>query len=680
MARRIEFIVDVDSDGAVRALRQVEEGAEEAGEGMQELGQEGQQAGQKASASMRGLGGALGAVVKVGAAAAAAVAAVGAAVVQMAASNDEIAKMAAVLGTTAEELQIVTGALGLGGVSAGQAAGAIRGLNRRLGEAATRGGPAAEALERLGLSAQELERLPLVERFAILADRLGDVESQSLRTLTAQNLLGGSGVQLLSAFQNGGEAIRQAAGAIERAGIVSNEAAAESEALTDQVTLFKASLGRLMADALEPLVGPMTTFIEQINDSIHAYRRLRGLIPQVVTEQTRQVDEIERLSQELAEADSHVAGLHIAVQQLASDPSLVETLEEMQAGLAEATARQEQLRAELQAARGEFREVAEVTEEATEVAQEMATATTEEAEAVEELNEALKEASKLKIELGDKTEELTQKSAEAAAAIVAEADALREAADKEQEAEQVRQGQRVQLARDTAQAVIDVTLGALSEIRAAEAQALADRLREEEAAGNRVQEIQQKLSDATSERSRERLRAELATARQSEEIAREQALAAFRRGKALAIAQATISTAQAVAGALSSPPFPPVTIPAAIAAGALGAIQIGAIASEPAPSFHSGGLLRDEMMIRARAGEAVLSPSGVRSVGGADGVRAINQGQGGGPTTLIVEQKIRTQVLDSQAYDLGRSGRGALQNQIRRGRPRPGAHRPAGMG
>ncbi len=27
MARRIEFIVDVDSDGAVRALRQVEEGA-----------------------------------------------------------------------------------------------------------------------------------------------------------------------------------------------------------------------------------------------------------------------------------------------------------------------------------------------------------------------------------------------------------------------------------------------------------------------------------------------------------------------------------------------------------------------------------------------------------------------------------------------------------------------------
>lgn len=678
MARRIEFIVDVDSDGAVRALRQVEEGAEEAGEGMQELGQEGQQAGQKASVSMRGLGDALGAVVKVGAAAAAAVAAVGAAVVQMAASNDEIAKMAAVLGTTAEELQIVTGALGLGGVSAGQAAGAIRGLNRRLGEAATRGGPAAEALERLGLSAQELERLPLVERFALLADRLGDVESQSLRTLTAQNLLGGSGVQLLAAFQNGGEAIRQAAGAIERAGIVSNETAAESEALTDQVTLLSASFSSFTRDFLEPLIPIVQAVAAELTELIQVARRYTSAADEM-SQRGLNAERVDVYSQALRRAEEELHALMAAAaeaqsrQDFAGMERLAQQMEEAQEKIVTFRELQDQ-------ARGSFREYAQEAREATEAVEEETEATTQEVAAVEELNEALKEASKLKIEVGDKTEELTQKSAEAAAAIVAEADALREAADKEQEAEQVRQDQRVQLARDTARNVVDVTLSALNEIRAAEAQALADRLREEEAAGDRVQEIQQKLSDATSERSRERLRAELATARQSEEIAREQALAAFRRGKALAIAQATISTAQAVAGALSSPPFPPVTIPAAIAAGALGAIQIGAIASEPAPSFHSGGLLRDEMMIRARAGEAVLSPSGVQSVGGADGVRAINQGQGGGPTTLIVEQKIRTQVLDSQAYDLGRSGRGALQNQIRRGRPKPGAHRPAGMG
>ena len=676
MARRIEFEVVVDSDGAVAALKQIGDTAEEAGDDLQEMGEEGQQSARKASVSMAGLKGALGAVGTAAAAAAAAVAAVGAAVVHMAASNDEIAKMAATLGTTAEELQIVVGALGMGGVGADQAAQAIRDLNLRLGEAALRGGAAGEALDRLGLSAQELERLPLAERFALIADRLQGIESQSLRARTAADLMGEAGVRLLSAFQDGGEGIRAAAGAIERAGIVSNEAAAESEALTDQVTLLKASLGRLMADALEPLVGPMTTFIEQINDSIHAYRRLQGLIPQVVTEQTRQVDEIERLSRELAEADSHVAGLHIAVQQLAGDPSLVETLEEMQAGLAEATARQARLRDELQAARGEFREVAEVTEEATEAAQEMADATTEETAAAADLNEALKETIKLKIDLTEKTEDLIQKSEEEAAAIVAAADAQREAADKRDQT----LAEMVTRQREAYQEILGAALSVVDRISQAERDAMAERIEEERTASDRVQRIREQLAQATTERTRERLRAELEAGLESERAAQRAALEAFQRSKSLAFAQATISTAAAVAAALAQPPGPPVTIPAAIAAGALGAAQIAAIASEPAPAFHAGGLLRDEMMIRAREGEAVLSPSAVRAVGGEEGVRALNQGQGAAPTTIVVQQKIRTRVLDFQAYDLGRSGRGSLQSQILRGQPRPGSHRPTGMG
>jgi len=676
MARRIEFEVVVDSDGAVAALKQIGDTAEEAGDDLQEMGEEGQQSARKASVSMAGLRGALGAVGTAAAAAAAAVAAVGAAVVQMAASNDQIAKMAAVLGTTAEELQVVTGALGLGGVSAGQAEQAIRDLNRRLGEAATRGGPAAEALERLGLSAQELERLPLVERFALIADRLGDVETQSLRTLTAQDLLGRSGVQLLAAFEGGGEGIRAAAGAIERAGIVSNEAAAESEALTDQVTLLKASLGRLMADALEPLVGPMTTFIEQINDSIHAYRRLQGLIPQVVTEQGRQVAAIEELSQELAEAESHLRGYSEAQRVLSSTPGLEEEAERNQEALIGMAERVADLTRRLHEARGEFREMADATEEATEAAQEMAEATTEETAAAADLNEALKETIKLKIDLTEKTEDLTQKSEEEAAAIVAAADAQREAADKRDQT----LAEMVTRQREAYQEILGAALSVVDRISQAERDAMAERIEEERTASDRVQRIREQLAQATTERTRERLRAELDASIESERAAQRAALEAFERSKSLAFAQATISTAAAVAAALAQPPGPPVTIPAAIAAGALGAAQIAAIASEPAPAFHAGGLLRDEMMIRAREGEAVLSPSAVRAVGGEEGVRALNQGQGAAPTTIVVEQKIRTRVLDVQAYDLGRSGRGSLQSQILRGQPRPGSHRPTGMG
>jgi hypothetical protein len=674
MARRIEFEVVVDSDGAVTALKQIGETADEAGEQIEEMGDEGAKASRGLSASLSGLKGAFGAVAAGAAAAAAAVAAVGTAVINMAATNDEIAKMAATLGTTAEELQIVTGALGLGGVGAEQAAQAIRDLNLRLGDAELRGGAAGEALDRLGLSAQQLEALPLAERFALIADRLQGIESQSLRARTAADLMGEAGVRLLSAFQDGGEGIRRAAGAIERAGIVSNEAAAESEALTDQVSLLRASLGRLMADALEPLVAPMTTFIEQINDSVHAYRRLKGLIPEVVTEQDREVEAIEELSRQLAEAESHLRGYSAAQQVLLQTPGLEEEAERNQEALESMAERVADLNRRLQEARGTFRAAAATTEQATEAIEQMASATDGETSSVEELNQALKETIKLKIDLADKTEGLQHKSADEAAAIVAAADAQRAAADKRVTSMQQLAGMQ----EATNQQILSSSVQIIGLIQRAEEDALAQRMQQEEAAADRVRSIREQLARATTERTRERLREELDAAIGSQRIAEEQARQAFARTKALALGQAVISTAQAVASALAVPPAP--NVPLAIAAGALGGAQIAAIASEPAPSFHSGGLLRDEMMIRARQGEAILSPAAVRAAGGEEGVRALNQGRPTGPTTLVVEQKLRTRVLDAQVYDLGRSGRGSLQNQIHRGQPRPGSHRPTGMG
>jgi hypothetical protein len=52
---------------------------------------------------------------------------------------------------------------------------------------------------------------------------------------------------------------------------------------------------------------------------------------------------------------------------------------------------------------------------------------------------------------------------------------------------------------------------------------------------------------------------------------------AFKRNKAIALASAIASGAQAVLMALANPPGPPTTIPLGIAAGALSALQIGKI-------------------------------------------------------------------------------------------------------
>lgn len=66
---------------------------------------------------------------------------------------------------------------------------------------------------------------------------------------------------------------------------------------------------------------------------------------------------------------------------------------------------------------------------------------------------------------------------------------------------------------------------------------------------------------------------------------------AFKRNKAFNLASATIETALAVTRALSQPPGPPVTIPASVAAGAIGAIEVAAIASQ---KFAKGGIIQGD--------------------------------------------------------------------------------------
>lgn len=103
--------------------------------------------------------------------------------------------------------------------------------------------------------------------------------------------------------------------------------------------------------------------------------------------------------------------------------------------------------------------------------------------------------------------------------------------------------------------------------------------------------------------------------------------------KAMAIAQATISTAMAVVQALGSLP-PPASYVLAAVSGALGAVQIGLIAAEQPQIAHTGGMIRgakspDEVPVMAQDGEGMLNRSAVKRVGGPRGVDALNRGEGG---------------------------------------------------
>jgi hypothetical protein len=118
--------------------------------------------------------------------------------------------------------------------------------------------------------------------------------------------------------------------------------------------------------------------------------------------------------------------------------------------------------------------------------------------------------------------------------------------------------------------------------------------------------------------------AEKKAAKEEVENRRNALIKAFMVDKAVKMSQALINTALAVTSALTAGPIAGPIL--ATAAGAAGAVQVAAIASE-APSFHRGGLIGqpDEMTATVRSGEAVLNPMG-RARLGDQTIRDLNAG------------------------------------------------------
>jgi hypothetical protein len=121
----------------------------------------------------------------------AAAAAAGVAMVRSGLANiDARAKLAQSMRTTVESIQTLAQAGELAGVSMGEIEQATKQLTRRLSEAAGGAGPATEALRRLGLTARELQALPLDQRIVAIQDALNQFVPEAERAAVASDLFG----------------------------------------------------------------------------------------------------------------------------------------------------------------------------------------------------------------------------------------------------------------------------------------------------------------------------------------------------------------------------------------------------------------------------------------------------------------------------------------------------------
>ena len=223
--------------------------------------------------------------------------------------NDQInqtAKEAREVGETVEEYQRVVGAIDLlsrGGVKGSEIVAKLR---KNLIDAADGSASMTRALDKMGLSVENFTGLNSEDQLALMADGLQGVTDDTERTQIAMTLLGRQGAKLLPVFKNGADGLRKAGDEIERAGLVTNEAAAEAEKLADAGHL----LGLTWMGVKSDLLAEVSPAIRETADNIRE-----------MLAQARESGEIRELGAALASlADSDLLG---GIEALASKTTAV---------------------------------------------------------------------------------------------------------------------------------------------------------------------------------------------------------------------------------------------------------------------------------------------------------------------------------------------------------------------
>ena len=245
---------------------------------------------------------------KAGIALAAVTAAAAAAGVAMVRSGLEVigaqADMAASLRTTVESLQVLTWAGELAGVSMGEIEQATKKLTTRLSEAAAGSGSAVGALQRLNLTAAELQALPLDQRIVAIQDALARYVPEAERAAVASDLFGDRAA--LAFLRIDSATLREAAQDVQDFGVaVSAADAAQIERTGDAI----AKLSLIWLGLTNRLTAAVAPALETVANALSNMARGTGPIGGAIT---AVFDNLARLATYAATFTAFMAGRWVA--------------------------------------------------------------------------------------------------------------------------------------------------------------------------------------------------------------------------------------------------------------------------------------------------------------------------------------------------------------------------------
>lgn len=195
----------------------------------------------------------------------------GAAAKMFTTAGDQLGKMSARTGVGTDALQELGFAAEQSGASLGAVGGAIQRMNRRLGRITAGQGTKTQvkAIEELGLSVEELEKMNAEERFLALGEAIKNYGDDAAAAGLAQRAFGTQVDALLPLFREGRAGIEALRAEFrELHGGMTEEQIAAAEALSNALGRVGSQIKALAVQVGAAVAGPLTDFLNSQTENI----------------------------------------------------------------------------------------------------------------------------------------------------------------------------------------------------------------------------------------------------------------------------------------------------------------------------------------------------------------------------------------------------------------------------
>jgi len=179
-------------------------------------------------------------------------------------SVDGLAKSARALGTTTANFQALARSAALAGIGIGELQATAQRLQVNLVNAAEKGaGPAAQALDKINLSARDLVGLPIDQQLTKITESIRGIQNPAERSAAAVELLGKQGPRMLEVADN----MARMRAEVERVGLALSEVDASAieqagDAFTELGFIFE-SIRQKIAAELAPYLIAIARYIKE---------------------------------------------------------------------------------------------------------------------------------------------------------------------------------------------------------------------------------------------------------------------------------------------------------------------------------------------------------------------------------------------------------------------------------